>query len=131
MYTSPGNHFASPLAAGLRGSIEGCGGVDVIPVGCTWARPWTGGESSSSTGPTPCGCGPKCACRAGPGSSSAPSRRARVALGIDERAVFEPHGVAGHLYWRSIAPFHNVVFGGMARNITGAAARQVAAAAIG
>ena len=41
-----------------------------------------------------------------------------------QRAVFEPHGLAGHLYWRSVAPFHNVVFGGMARNITGAAARQ-------
>ena len=40
-----------------------------------------------------------------------------------QRAVFEPHGLAGHLYWQAIAPFHNVVFGGMARNITGAAAR--------
>ncbi|MGH3095242.1 MAG: SDR family oxidoreductase [Streptosporangiales bacterium] len=38
-----------------------------------------------------------------------------------QRAMFEPHGLAGHLYWKSIAPFHDVVFGGMARNITGAA----------
>ncbi|MGW0177817.1 SDR family oxidoreductase [Nocardia sp. NPDC003345] len=38
-----------------------------------------------------------------------------------QRAVFEPHGLAGHLYWKSIAPFHAVIFGGMARNITGAA----------
>jgi uncharacterized protein YbjT (DUF2867 family) len=38
-----------------------------------------------------------------------------------QRAVFEPHGLAGHLYWKSIAPFHDIVFGGMARNITGTA----------
>ncbi|MFR9751437.1 SDR family oxidoreductase [Nocardia sp. 004] len=36
-------------------------------------------------------------------------------------ALFEPHGLAGHLYWKAIAPFHVFVFGGMARNITGAA----------
>ncbi|GAA5050480.1 SDR family oxidoreductase [Nocardia callitridis] len=36
-------------------------------------------------------------------------------------ALFEPHGLAGHLYWKAIAPFHSVIFGGMARNITGAA----------
>ncbi|MEU1981285.1 SDR family oxidoreductase [Nocardia sp. NPDC019395] len=38
-----------------------------------------------------------------------------------QRAVFEPRGLAGHLYWKSIAPFHAVIFGGMTRNITGAA----------
>ncbi|MBB5857668.1 SDR family oxidoreductase [Amycolatopsis umgeniensis] len=38
-----------------------------------------------------------------------------------QRAVFEPHGLAGHAYWKAIAPFHGVVFGGMVRNITGAA----------
>jgi uncharacterized protein YbjT (DUF2867 family) len=38
-----------------------------------------------------------------------------------QRAVFEPHGLAGHLYWKAIAPFHDIVFGGMARNITGTA----------
>ncbi|MCX4092977.1 SDR family oxidoreductase [Nocardia sp. alder85J] len=38
-----------------------------------------------------------------------------------QRALFEPHGLAGHLYWKAIAPFHAIVFGGMARNITGAA----------
>lgn len=41
-----------------------------------------------------------------------------------QRAIFEPHGLAGHLYWKSIAPFHNAVFGGMARNITGTAERE-------
>ena len=40
-----------------------------------------------------------------------------------QRAVFEPHGLAGHLYWQAVAPFHGAVFGGMVRNITGAAAR--------
>ncbi|MEV6392493.1 SDR family oxidoreductase [Nocardia xishanensis] len=33
-------------------------------------------------------------------------------------AVFEPRGLAGHAYWHSVAPFHALVFGGMARNIT-------------
>ena len=41
-----------------------------------------------------------------------------------QRALFKPHGLAGHLYWQSIAPFHNVVFGGMVRNIAGAAERS-------
>ena len=41
-----------------------------------------------------------------------------------QRAIFEPRGLAGHLYWRIIAPFHGVIFGGMARNITSAAVRQ-------
>jgi hypothetical protein len=34
-----------------------------------------------------------------------------------QRALFIPHGLAGHLYWFSVAPFHDVVFDGMARNI--------------
>jgi hypothetical protein len=38
-----------------------------------------------------------------------------------QRAIFQPRGLAGHAYWRSIAPFHGIVFGGMARNITAAA----------
>jgi uncharacterized protein YbjT (DUF2867 family) len=38
-----------------------------------------------------------------------------------QRAIFQPHGLAGHAYWRSISPFHGVVFGGMLRNITAAA----------
>jgi hypothetical protein len=41
-----------------------------------------------------------------------------------QRAVFEPRGLAGHLYWKLISPFHAAVFGGMARNITAAAARN-------
>lgn len=38
-----------------------------------------------------------------------------------QRAVFRPHGLAGHLYWFAVTPAHRLVFGGMARNITEAA----------
>jgi uncharacterized protein YbjT (DUF2867 family) len=38
-----------------------------------------------------------------------------------QRAIFAPRGLAGHLYWWSVAPFHRVVFGGMARNVAAAA----------
>ncbi|WP_053732027.1 SDR family oxidoreductase [Nocardia sp. NRRL S-836] len=34
-----------------------------------------------------------------------------------QRAVFVPKGLAGHLYWAVIWPFHGIVFGGMVRNI--------------
>jgi len=40
-----------------------------------------------------------------------------------QRAIFQPRGLAGHAYWRSIAPFHGAVFGGMLRNITTTAER--------
>ena len=40
-----------------------------------------------------------------------------------QRALFHPRGLFGHLYWWAVAPFHGVVFGGMARNITAAAER--------
>ncbi|MEW2288211.1 SDR family oxidoreductase [Streptomyces sp. NPDC047841] len=41
-----------------------------------------------------------------------------------QRALFHPRGLLGHAYWWSVSPFHAVVFGGMARNIARAAARQ-------
>ncbi|AKH86974.1 NAD-dependent dehydratase [Streptomyces sp. CNQ-509] len=41
-----------------------------------------------------------------------------------QRALFHPSGLPGHAYWWSVFPFHRVVFGGMARNITRAAARD-------
>jgi uncharacterized protein YbjT (DUF2867 family) len=44
-----------------------------------------------------------------------------------QRAVFLPRGLAGHLYWGAVRPFHAVVFGGMARNIARAAERSAAA----
>ena len=43
-----------------------------------------------------------------------------------QRAVFLPRGLAGQLYWWSVAPFHGVVFGGMVRNIALAAERAAA-----
>ena len=45
-----------------------------------------------------------------------------------QRAVFLPRGLAGHLYWLAVAPFHGVVFGGMVRNISRTAERASAAA---
>jgi uncharacterized protein YbjT (DUF2867 family) len=38
-----------------------------------------------------------------------------------QRAIFLPHGLAGHAYWWVISPFHVVVFGGMERRIVAAA----------
>ncbi|MFI9307453.1 SDR family oxidoreductase [Streptomyces triculaminicus] len=38
-----------------------------------------------------------------------------------QRALFHPRGLLGHAYWWSVSPFHAVVFGGMAKNITQAA----------
>ncbi|MEU1042593.1 SDR family oxidoreductase [Streptomyces sp. NPDC005551] len=46
-----------------------------------------------------------------------------------QRALFHPHGFLGHAYWWSVSPFHAVVFGGMARNIAKAAAREAPAQA--
>ncbi|MYZ39238.1 MULTISPECIES: SDR family oxidoreductase [unclassified Streptomyces] len=43
-----------------------------------------------------------------------------------QRALFHPHGLAGHAYWWGVAPFHAAVFGGMARNIAAAAASAAA-----
>ncbi|WP_432252617.1 SDR family oxidoreductase [Streptomyces sp. HNM1019] len=40
-----------------------------------------------------------------------------------QRALFHPRGLAGHLYWWSVAPWHALVFGGMARNIAARAER--------
>jgi uncharacterized protein YbjT (DUF2867 family) len=44
-----------------------------------------------------------------------------------QRALFHPRGLLGHAYWWSVSPFHAVVFGGMARNITQAAAKGMSA----
>jgi len=40
-----------------------------------------------------------------------------------QRATFAPRGLAGHVYWGAVAPFHGIVFGGMLRNIKAAAER--------
>lgn len=47
---------------------------------------------------------------------------------LDQRAIFFPKGLAGRLYWYSLVPFHGIIFKGMLANITGAAARECAAA---
>jgi len=40
------------------------------------------------------------------------------------RALFAPHGLAGHAYWQAIRPFHGIVFGGMQRGIAAAAVER-------
>ncbi|BCJ28658.1 DUF2867 domain-containing protein [Actinocatenispora sera] len=47
-----------------------------------------------------------------------------LVLESDDRVGIRPHGFAGRAYWKLISPFHDVVFGGMAANITGAAERE-------
>ncbi|MFI1538093.1 SDR family oxidoreductase [Streptomyces anandii] len=42
-----------------------------------------------------------------------------------QRALFHPRGLLGHAYWWCVWPFHALVFGGMARNITRAAMKDV------
>jgi uncharacterized protein YbjT (DUF2867 family) len=47
---------------------------------------------------------------------------------LTQKATFLPRGLAGHAYWQAIRPFHAAVFGGMLRNLSGAAeAAEVAA----
>jgi hypothetical protein len=41
-----------------------------------------------------------------------------------QKALFVPRGLGGHVYWASVAPFHGVVFSGMARNITRGASER-------
>ncbi|HTJ38712.1 MAG TPA: SDR family oxidoreductase [Dactylosporangium sp.] len=53
---------------------------------------------------------------------------ARGGTVYEQRALFLPRGLAGHLYWWSVAPFHAFVFGGMARNIARTAERSEPAA---
>ncbi|WP_327006020.1 SDR family oxidoreductase [Dactylosporangium sp. NBC_01737] len=52
--------------------------------------------------------------------------RGRTVYG--QRAVFLPRGLAGHLYWLAVAPFHAFIFGGMARNIARSAEKQPSSA---
>ncbi|GAA3881600.1 SDR family oxidoreductase [Streptomyces sedi] len=35
-----------------------------------------------------------------------------------QRALYHPRGLAGHLYWWAVAPFHAWIFGGMVRKIS-------------
>jgi uncharacterized protein YbjT (DUF2867 family) len=45
-----------------------------------------------------------------------------------QRAIFRPAGLPGHLYWWSLRPFHDAIFGGMLRNIAATAGRATLAA---
>ncbi|MBU6348490.1 MAG: DUF2867 domain-containing protein, partial [Actinomycetales bacterium] len=38
-----------------------------------------------------------------------------------QRAIYHPKGLAGHIYWWSVWPFHGIVFGSMVKNISQAA----------
>jgi uncharacterized protein YbjT (DUF2867 family) len=40
-----------------------------------------------------------------------------------QRALFHPHGAAGHAYWAAVYPFHGLVFASMQRNIARTAER--------
>lgn len=53
--------------------------------------------------------------------SAGTDERGRTVL--HQRALFQPRGLAGRLYWWGLAPFHGIVFGAMARNIAAAAER--------
>jgi uncharacterized protein YbjT (DUF2867 family) len=39
----------------------------------------------------------------------------------EQRAIFYPHGLLGHLYWWALAPFHGLIFGRMPKNVLAAA----------
>jgi uncharacterized protein YbjT (DUF2867 family) len=41
-----------------------------------------------------------------------------------QKAYFYPRGLAGHLYWRAVTPFHGIVFGSMQRNVARTAERH-------
>ena len=43
---------------------------------------------------------------------------------LHQLATFVPTGLAGHVYWWAVWPFHGIVFGGMLRNIAKSAERH-------
>ena len=47
---------------------------------------------------------------------------------LRQRAIYWPHGLAGHAYWWGVAPFHAFVFPPMARHIVEHAEQRTAAA---
>jgi uncharacterized protein YbjT (DUF2867 family) len=57
-----------------------------------------------------------------------PDAEGRV-VRLRQRATFHPRGLLGHLYWWAVAPFHGIVFGGMLRNVVGAAEAESAGGA--
>ncbi|MDO8107236.1 SDR family oxidoreductase [Isoptericola sp. b441] len=47
---------------------------------------------------------------------------------LRQAAIYHPHGLPGHLYWWSVAPFHGVVFGPMHRGMAAEAERRAVSA---
>jgi len=78
--------------------------------GLAWLELRVDESAAEVTGPEDPGPGPDQA--AGPGRTF-----------FAQRALFHPHGLAGQLYWWSVAPFHGVIFGGMQRNVAREAER--------
>jgi Protein of unknown function (DUF2867). len=48
-------------------------------------------------------------------------RRAGGRTIYQQRAIFHPRGLIGHLYWWAISPLHGLIFGRMPRNVAEAA----------
>ena len=70
---------------------------------------------------------------AAPARGDAPARsrlagtagaQARGETVYGQRAIFHPRGLAGHLYWWSLTPFHSLIFGRMLRNVAATAERD-------
>jgi hypothetical protein len=38
-------------------------------------------------------------------------------VSLRQTAFFEPRGIFGYLYWYSVMPFHELIFGNMAKRI--------------
>ena len=60
----------------------------------------------------------------GPASSGSTNSSITV---LHQRALFIPRGLPGRLYWLSISPLHNIVFGSMLENLAKAARESEAA----
>jgi hypothetical protein len=54
-----------------------------------------------------------------------------TAASLQQRALFIPHGLSGHLYWRALQSFHNLVFGSMIANVAAEARTRVSPSGTG
>jgi hypothetical protein len=68
-----------------------------------------------AAGPVGTDVDPDAAGTAGAAGAADPDTAGQTVL--RQRALFRPRGLAGHLYWHAVSPFHAAVFGGMLRNI--------------